>query len=114
MPPANAISLFTARGASPRVALATKWRMTQTDADSAQETKLSSAEKTRRELSKDKPMVKFRREFVEEENNGFTYTSGVKQGGVDIWLITGLLVILVPAAFLVWGIQTGLIDVNPR
>lgn len=58
-------------------------------------------------------MVKFRRE-VETEEDVFTYTSGVKSGGIDIWLITGVLAFMVPIVILVVGIQTGFIDVNPR
>lgn len=98
----------------PRARLASKWRMAQNESETKTENGTSSAERTRQALSKDKPMVKFSREPVDEGDQGFNYTSGVQQGGVDIWLITGALVILVPLAIFAWGISTGNIDVNPR
>lgn len=73
------------------------------------------AEETRRALSSSKPLVKFRKDtdFADEEHSGFAYTSGVK-GGVDVWLITGILFFVVP--FIVFGVYVlnGTIDLAPR
>lgn len=78
-----------------------------------EETPPSAAEQTRRALSETKPLVKFRREELPEEDAGFAYTSGVEKG-LDVWLISGVLFFLVPILGFVWGVATGNIDVNPR
>lgn len=76
---------------------------------------VSAAERTRRALSETKPLVKFRRETEYlDQDVSFTYTKGVKEGGVDIWLITGILTFLVPLVGFAIGVATGNIDVNPR
>lgn len=97
----------------PPARVASRWRMTQTEADPKTENATSSAERTRQALSKDKSRVKFSRDIVDGDQT-FNYTSGVQKGGVDVWLITGVLVILVPLIVFAWGVTTGNIDVNPR
>lgn len=75
---------------------------------------LSAAEKTRRALSETKPLVKFRKdpEYLDQRTES-AYTSGGDQG-LDVWLITGILTILVPIVGFAIGVATGSIDINPR
>lgn len=75
---------------------------------------LSAAEKTRRSLSSSEPLVKFRRdvEYLDQRTD-FSYTKGVDKG-VDVWLVTGVLTLLVPLVGFAVGVATGNIDLNPR
>lgn len=76
---------------------------------------LTEAEKTRNALSATKPLVKFKKDIADGDTS-FTYTSGVGAGGggVDVWLITGILFFVVPVVGFAVGVATGNIDVNPR
>lgn len=80
-----------------------------------QDEQLSAAERTRRQLQESEPLVKFRKqtEYLDRDTS-FRYTSGVKKGSVDIWLITGVLTFLVPLVGFAIGVLTGNIDINPR
>lgn len=69
----------------------------------------SSADRTRELLSARPSKVKFSRDLVEEEPDAFEYTSGV-DSGPDVWLITAILCLVVPVAFLTWAVVTGVID----
>lgn len=75
----------------------------------------SAADATRAALSAKAPRVQFRRgtDQRSEEDVAFSYTSG-NTGGVDIWLISGILCFLVPLVFFAIGIGSGYIDVTPR
>ena len=75
---------------------------------------MNKAERTRQVLSSVKPQVKFRKDYEAPEIDRFEYTSGVKDGGVDVWLITGVLTLLVPLIVFVVGVKAGVIDLNPR
>lgn len=75
--------------------------------------KSSSAEQTREALSNRKSKVNFRKGVTEEEKQDFAYTSGV-EGGVDVWLITGILTFLVPLVVLIIGVKAGVVDLTPR
>lgn len=80
-----------------------------------QEEQVSAAERTRRQLQESEPLVKFRKqtEYLDRDTS-FRYTSGVKKGSVDIWLITGVLTFLVPLVGFAIGVLSGNIDINPR
>jgi hypothetical protein len=76
----------------------------------------SAADRTRAALSAEKPLVKFRRSTDDDadQNTSFAYTSGTTGGGVDVWLISSVLLFLVPVVVFAVGVATGYIDVNPR
>jgi hypothetical protein len=92
--------------ASPRIATMCEERTAQR----------SAADRTREALSAEKPLVKFRRSIDAdaEQDTSFAYTSGTAGGGVDVWLISGVLLFLVPLVVFGVGVATGYIDVNPR
>lgn len=75
----------------------------------------AGAEATRRALSADAPLVKFRRavDVRTEDDVGFSYTSG-NEGAVDVWLVSGVLFFAVPLAVFAYFVATGVIDVTPR
>lgn len=75
---------------------------------------LSAAEKTRRALAESEPLVKFRRdaEYLDKRTES-AYTRDTKSG-LDVWLITGILTILVPLVGFAIGVATGNIDITPR
>lgn len=76
---------------------------------------LSPAEQTRRALSEKESIVKFSRKLeIADNEKEFRYTSGTTEGGLDIWLITAILTLVVPAVGFAIGVATGNIDINPR
>lgn len=88
-----------------------KVRMTQMKEAKAEQE--SSAELTREALSNRKSKVSFRKGVTEDEQQDFAYTSGV-EGGVDVWLVTGVLTFLVPLIVLLVGVKAGVVDLTPR
>mmetsp|Transcript_4540 Transcript_4540/g.13754 ORF Transcript_4540/g.13754 Transcript_4540/m.13754 type:complete len:124 (+) Transcript_4540:63-434(+) len=71
------------------------------------------ADETRRLLNDGKSMVQFGRNVPKDaaqQNTGYQAGST----GVDVWLITGALVFLVPVIITIVGVKTGWIDLNPR
>lgn len=76
---------------------------------------LSAAEKTRRALTDSESLIQFRRDVeISDNEKKFRYTTGTAEGGLDIWLVTAVLTIVVPAVGFAIGVATGNIDVNPR
>lgn len=76
---------------------------------------LSAAERTRRALTESESLIQFRREVeISDDEKEFRYTTGTTEGGFDIWLVTAVLTVVVPAIGFAIGVATGNIDVNPR
>lgn len=76
---------------------------------------LSAAEQTRRALTEAESLIQFRREVeISDDEKTFRYTTGTTEGGLDIWLVTAILTIVVPAVGFAIGVATGNIDINPR
>lgn len=76
---------------------------------------LSAAERTRRALTESESLIQFRREVeISDDEKEFRYTTGTTEGGLDIWLVTAVLTVVVPAIGFAIGVATGNIDVNPR
>ncbi len=100
-----------AQKSTPRVAQFGNMRMTQMKETDTKPK--SSAELTREALSSRKSKVSFRKGVTEDEKQDFAYTSGV-EGGIDVWLVTGVLTFLVPLIVLLVGVKTGVVDLTPR
>lgn len=86
-------------------------------AASSGEEEISPAEATRRALSADKPLVQFRKDEVTltREDNSFSYTPGnTGGGGIDVWLVSTVLIFVTPVILFAVGVATGYIDVSPR